>query len=235
VALILNIDAGEHDDEQEELYALAHLVNIACGGHAGDARSMERVLTACVRAGTLAGAHPSYPDRAGFGRRALDMTPPMIADAVHAQCAALAERATSVGVRVTHVKPHGALYHAASGDGAIARAIVDGATRALGGDIAVLGAASGELARAATAAGLGFLRERFCDRGDRPDGSLVPRGEPGALVTDPAVAVRRALAFVRDGTADTGCVHGDTPGALAIARAVREALDRASATQAERR
>jgi 5-oxoprolinase (ATP-hydrolysing) subunit A len=223
VAVLLNIDAGELPDELPELYATAHIVNIACGGHAGDARSMDRVLLACAASGTLAGAHPSYPDREGFGRRAMDMTSDAIAETVSAQCAALAARAASIGVRVTHVKAHGALYHAANRDPAIARALVEGAREALG-DIRLIGPEKGEIVRAA--AGLPFLRERFCDRGERPDGSLVPRGEPGALVTDPAEAAARARVFVREGSADTVCVHGDTPGAIAIARAVRQALDR---------
>jgi UPF0271 protein len=222
MAVLLNIDTGELDDEAEELYVLAHLVNIACGGHAGDARTMDRVLASCARAGTLAGAHPSYPDRAGFGRRAMEMDPAELAESVRAQCAALAERAARVGVRVTHVKPHGALYHAANADPVLARAVIEGATRALGA-VKFLGAASGEMARAASGA---FLRERFCDRGERPDGSLVPRGEPGALVTDPALCAARAREFLRDASADTVCVHGDTPGSVPIARAVREALDR---------
>jgi UPF0271 protein len=222
VAVLLNIDAGELDDEPEELYALAHLVNIACGGHAGDARSMDRVLLACARAGTLAGAHPSYPDKDGFGRRAMAIDPRELGESVRVQCAALAERAARAGLRVTHVKPHGALYHAAIADPAIARAVVDGARGALG-EVRFLGAARGELARAA---GPALLRERFCDRGERADGSLVPRGEPGALLTDPAVCAARASEFVRDASADTVCVHGDTPGAVRIARAVREALDR---------
>jgi UPF0271 protein len=221
MAVLLNIDAGELDDEAEELYVLAHLVNIACGGHAGDPRTMDRVLASCAHAGTLAGAHPSYPDREGFGRRAMKMQPDEIAESVASQCEALAERARRVGLRVTHVKANGALYHAANGDPAIAKAVVEGATRALG-SVVFVGPATGEIARAAG----GILRERFCDRAERPDGTLVPRSEPGALVTDPELCAARAREFLREKSADTVCVHGDTPGAVQIARAVREALDR---------
>jgi UPF0271 protein len=222
---LLNIDAGELPDEPEELYALAHLVNVACGGHAGDDASMDRVILACARTRTRVGAHPSYADREGFGRRALDVAPETIRASVAEQCARLRARAEHAGATVSYAKPHGALYHAANGEPAIARAVVEGAVRALGEGVVLVGPSKGELHRAAAAAGCGYLRERFADRGVRPDGTLIPRGEPGALVADPKEAAKRALTIARDGDADTICVHGDTPGAIAIARAVRLALD----------
>ncbi|HEY8074708.1 MAG TPA: LamB/YcsF family protein [Labilithrix sp.] len=220
--MILNVDAGELDDEPEELYALADLLNVACGGHAGDERSMERVVLACKRAGTRVGAHPSYVDREGFGRRALDVAPGLLAEQIAEQCARLRAVADASGVAITAAKPHGALYHAADRDSALARACVEGVRRALG-DVPILGPAGGALAKAA---GASFLREAFADRGVRADGTLVPRGEPGALIALPAAAAARARALAARGDVDTICLHGDTPGAVAIARAVREALGR---------
>jgi len=214
----LNIDMGELADEPDELYAIAHGVSIACGGHAGDDASMRRALAACARHGTRAGAHPSYPDREGFGRRATAMSPGAIEEEVAAQCARLA----ALGATLAHVKPHGALYHEACANDAVARAVVGAAARTLG-PVTIVGRASSALHRAATSAGLAFAREGFADRLTRPDGTLVPRGEPGALVTDPAAAAARARELAS--SVDTICVHGDTLGAVAIARAVRAALD----------
>ncbi len=223
--VLLNIDAGELPDEPSELYALAHIVSVACGGHAGDDASMDRVLAFCSRFGTRVGAHPSYADKEGFGRKNVSMDPALLETLVADQCGRLLERARSAHVRVDYVKPHGALYHAADADAAAARAVVRGAVRALGSEIAVIGPANGELRRAAEGAGVGYLRERFCDRGMRADGTLIPRGEPGALGTDPAKAAARAAGIVRDADAETACVHGDTSGAVDIARAVRHVLD----------
>lgn len=228
--LLLNIDAGEHDDEPQELYALADVVHIACGGHAGDLRSMERVLRACKRHGTTAGAHPSFPDREGFGRRAPPGDPGESARAFgHAvldQLQSLRAIADRVGVPIRSVKPHGALYHAANRDPRLALAIGDAARVALGlgPRHALVGPPDGELQRVATELGLRYLREGFADRGMLADGSLVPRGEPGALLTDPIEARLQARRLVATGNYETLCVHGDTPGAVEIARAVHEEL-----------
>jgi UPF0271 protein len=224
VSLFLNVDAGERDNEPEGLYAAAHAVSVACGGHAGDARSMDRVVRACHALGTRVGAHPSYEDRDGFGRRELDVSPEEIARAVRAQCLALAKVAKAAGVPVGHVKPHGALYHAANRDPQIARAVVLGATMVLG-PVLVLGPPGGELQRAAEQAGAPFAREGFADRAMRPDGSLVPRTEPGAVLEDPDQARLQARRLAATGDFDTLCVHGDTAHALAIARAIRAELD----------
>lgn len=221
---LLNVDGGELDTEPLELYALADVVHVACGGHAGDDASMDRVTRACARSGTSVGAHPSYEDREGFGRRAQAVAPDTLATSIAAQCTRLHAIAARAGVALVSVKPHGALYHAANADEATARACVDGAVRALGSTIAVVGPAGGALERATVAAGVCFQREAFADRGIREDGSLVPRGEPGALVVDPTVAAARARELAARGDVDTLCIHGDTDGALAIARAVREAL-----------
>jgi len=224
VGIVLNLDGGEHDHEPEELYAIADVVHIACGGHAGDDVSMARVTQACLRAGTRLGAHPSYEDREGFGRRARVVAPAVLARSVAAQCMRLGAIAERHGATLVSVKPHGALYHAAHGHEEAARACVEGITRALGMGVAIVGLAGGELERAARAAGVAYQREAFADRGVRADGSLVPRGEPGALVEDEAVAARRARVLAQRGDVDTLCVHADTPGAVRLARAVRSAL-----------
>jgi UPF0271 protein len=169
----------------------------------------------CRAGGADVGAHPSYPDRAGFGRHRLDLPPDAVGAAVAAQCALLAGIAR-------WLKPHGALYHAADADPALAAAVVDGALRGLGRPVTVIGPAGGALAAAAAARGLAFAREGFADRGRGPDGRLIPRGQPGDLITDPTAAAAQTRALLA--TIDTVCVHGDTPGAVAIARAVRAVL-----------
>jgi UPF0271 protein len=221
---LLNIDGGELDDEPVELYALADVVHVACGGHAGDEASMDRVARACDAVGTRVGAHPSYEDREGFGRRAREVAPDVLTASIAAQCKRLREIAARASVTLASVKPHGALYHAAHAHDEIARACVDGAVVALGTAVAIVGPAGGALEKAARDAGMAFQREAFADRGVRADGSLVPRGEPGALIVDPAIAAARTRELAARGDVDTLCIHGDTPGAVVIARAVRAAL-----------
>jgi UPF0271 protein len=235
--VLLNIDLGELPDEDEELYRQAHLASVACGGHAGDEASMRRAVGLCVRHGTQLGAHPSYPDREGFGRRPMTMAAAALRSSVSAQCARLAQIARALGAAPRFVKAHGALYHAARDDAAVAAALLEGALDALGRDVTFVGPPEGALAEAVAAAGLARSREGFADRGVRADGTLVPRGEPGAMILEPSVAAARAVAIAASGAADTVCVHGDSPGAVAIARAVRTALDgwRASAVDAGRR
>ncbi len=150
------------------------------------------------------------------------ITPTALENALVRQCEALS--AVTRTETVFSVKPHGALYHDANGDPAIARAVLRAARSAYGDRITVIGPPSGALAAAALEAGIAFWREGFADRGVRADGSLVPRGEPGALVTDPAAASARAIELARSGAVDTICVHGDTPGAIDVLAAVREAL-----------
>lgn len=219
---LMNLDAGEHADEPEELWAMFDVLNIACGGHAGDAASMERVVRWCVASRRAIGAHPSYPDRPGFGRRTLAIDPAALAATLAEQCAALAEIARHQARAVEYMKPHGALYHDAAANEPIARAVVTAATGALGDDITVIGPPAGALREAATGRGLRYASEGFADRRMRANGSLVPRTEPGALLTDPADAAAQALALATQ--VDTICLHADTPGALAIAGAVHKAL-----------
>jgi UPF0271 protein len=222
---LLNIDLGELPDEPEGLYACAHLAHIACGGHAGDDASMLRAAQRCRDHGTRVGAHPSYPDRDGFGRRAMTIAPGPLRTSIAEQCGRLATIARVLGVPVAFVKPHGALYHAARDQAPVAEAVVAGGVDALGSRVTVVGPPHGELAKAAARRRLAYAREGFADRAARPDGTLVARDQAGALVLDPAVAAERAREFAVQGGIDTICVHGDTPGAVSIARAVREALD----------
>lgn len=222
---LLNIDLGELPDEDEQLYAFAHVANIACGGHAGDEGSMRQALERCARHSTRAGAHPSYVDREGFGRRALDVTPEVLCAQLVEQCARLAAHASALGVPLEFAKPHGALYHAVNRDLALARAVVSAVGEVLGPRVTVIGPGSGALREAVGKAGLAYAREGFADRGTQPDGTLVPRGQPGAVITDPLAARENAVRLLRGGTIDTLCVHGDTPGAVAVAREVRAALD----------
>jgi UPF0271 protein len=219
---LMNLDAGEHPDEPEELWALFDVLNIACGGHAGDAASMENVIRWCVASRCAIGAHPSYPDRPGFGRRTMAIEPAALAATVGEQCAQLAAIARRHARAVDYVKPHGALYHDAAASPAIAHAIVGAITGALGERIVVIGQPTGALRDAALARGLRYASEGFADRRMRDDGSLVPRTEPGALLTEPAAAAAQARALAAQ--VDTICVHADTPGALAIAAAVHRAL-----------
>src|SRR5687767_2138685 len=142
---LLNLDGGEHDDEPVELYALADVVHVACGGHAGDASSMDRVVRACIACETRVGAHPSFVDREGFGRRDQDVAPDVLEEQIAEQCEALRTIVEPLGASIVSVKPHGALYHAAHRDRLVARAVVTGTVRALG-TIPIVGLAGGALA-----------------------------------------------------------------------------------------
>jgi len=239
----LNSDLGEsfgawRVGDDEAMFAIVSSANIACGYHAGDALTMAESVGRAIRHGVALGAHPGYRDRVGFGRRALDTSPAEIAAELLVQLGALDGVARGAGIRVRYVKAHGALYHRLAADEPAAYAFVDAIAR-YDPALSVLGPPSSALERAAGAAGLRFAREAFIDRGYVADGSLVPRGEPGAVVDDPAAAADRALELAETGaiTADDGsrvelipdslCLHGDTPGAIAMARAVREALEAA--------
>jgi UPF0271 protein len=220
--VFLNLDAGELPDEPEALWALADVINCACGGHAGDAASMSRVAAFCARSSVRLGAHPSYPDREQFGRRSLELEPVVLAASLANQCRELAVIATTYNLAITSVKPHGALYHDAATTEAVAVAVVRAAVEVLGHDLLIIGPPHGALHAAAERYGLRYAREGFADRAMRSDGSLVPRSEAGALITDPREAADQASRLAS--SVDTICVHGDTPNALEIARAVRDAV-----------
>lgn len=238
----LNCDMGEGFGAwslgaDERLMPLVSSANIACGFHASDPRLMRRTVRLAREHGVAVGAHPGFPDRVGFGRRMLAATPDEIADDVVYQVGALLGVCRAEGVPLSHVKPHGALYNAAARDPAIARAIAE-AVRAVDPALWLMALAASALAEAGRAAGLATVEEAFADRGYAPDGTLLPRGRPGALVTDPAAVAERVVGLARDGElraadgtvlrlgARTVCVHGDTPGAPELARAIRERLER---------
>lgn len=223
--MLLNLDAGEHDDEPEALWALFDVLHVACGGHAGDDASMNRVVAFIAAHPPMRlGAHPSYPDRENFGRISIAIDSPSLSLQLSEQLTRLATIARVHGVPIVSVKPHGALYHDANRDPALARLFVDAVSSILGPEITIVGPPTGELHTAATNAGLRYLREGFADRAQRADGSLVPRTEPNALILDPATAAAQALSLTHAGNIDTLCIHADTPSSLAIARAVREAI-----------
>lgn len=232
----LNADLGEGCGDDVALLALVTSANVACGFHAGDPELMARTVTAAVAAGVAVGAHPSFPDREGFGRRAMQRPPDAVYADVLYQVGALQAVCRAHGVRLAHVKPHGALYNQAAAEPALAAAIAR-AVRAADPALALVGLASSRAMReAAEAQGLRYSTEAFADRRYERDGTLTPRQEQGALITSAAEVAAQAVGIAtrgevvaQDGSivrlaADTLCLHGDTPGALDIARAVREAL-----------
>jgi UPF0271 protein len=219
----LNADLGEGFGD-EPLLALVTSANVACGFHAGDTATMRRVTALAAELGVTVGAHVSYRDREGFGRRALAVAPARLSADVREQIEALEACCAAAGTRVRYVKPHGALYNVAADDAGVAGAIVAG-VRACG-PLPVLGLPGSALLGAAAAAGLPAVSEGFPDRGYGPDGRLLARGEPGALVEDPADVAAHALALAGDGLASL-CLHGDSPGAVEAARRTRAALEAA--------
>ena len=239
-AIDLNADLGETvggvpTADDEAMFAVISSASIACGGHAGDAASMRDAVDRAARFGVAVGAHPSYPDPVNFGRRIMDLDRSELTATIAAQLDALRD----AGADIRYVKPHGALYNRIVADARQAAAVGDAVavlSASLGRAIPILGLGGG-IRAAADARGLPFATEAFLDRGYRPDGTLVPRDEPGALLEDPAAVARRAVLLALAGfvTANDGqrvgvraaslCVHGDSPGAVAMARAVRAALD----------
>jgi len=219
------------DDAQLLPYVTS--ANVACGAHAGDPVTMDQTVELALSRGVRVGAHPGYPDRANFGRVALEMAADEIENLVVYQVSALAGFVRSRGGRLTHVKPHGALYHSGAEFPDVARAIAEGVRR-VGTDLVLVGAAGSLLIGAGLDAELPVAEEAFADRRYRADGTLVPRGSAGALITDPDEAAEQAVGLARDGTvvaedrsrisvrADTICLHGDTPGAAEIARRIHE-------------
>jgi UPF0271 protein len=220
----LNADLGEGPGE-EPLYPLITSANVACGGHAGTLVSMVAAIDRCRAAGVAVGAHPSYEDVAGFGRR-----PPRpaadadeLAASIELQVSLLASHARDRGARLAHVKPHGALYNDAARDEDVARAVGRGVLRAAR-DAILFGLAGSRAVPVWKDMGFEVAEEGFADRGYGGDGALLSRGESGAVLTDPGAAAAQAVALAQSGRVATLCVHGDTPGALAILGAVRAAL-----------
>ncbi len=236
----LNADLGEgfgawRLGDDDALLAVVTSANVACGFHAGDAVTMRRVCVAAAANGVAVGAQVSYRDIAGFGRRRIEYDPAELRDEIIYQLAALDGIARVAGTHVAYVKPHGALYNSAVWDTVQADAIV-AAVSEYSQELAILGLPSSALLRATYDAGLRAVAEGFADRAYRPDGSLVPRSSPDALVTDVDEVVSRAVRMAVssevtavDGTlltmpVESICVHGDTPGAVALATSVRTAL-----------
>jgi UPF0271 protein len=231
----LNADLGEGDAYDAELLQVVSSCNIACGGHAGDAGSIAATIREALANGVSIGAHPAYPDREGFGRRSRFLAGDPLRDALRSQLRDFSREAARLGARISHVKPHGTLYTDAVVDAELAD-IIAGVVAGLEGRPALVGQPGTELEAAAHGHELRFVAEAFVDRAYRPDGQLVPRSEPGAVHGDIAQIQRQAVSLAREGRvqcpdgstvvvrADTLCIHGDTPGAAAAARAVREAL-----------
>ena len=239
----LNSDLGESYGnwrlgDDSAMLAIVSSANIACGFHAGDPSTLRAACAGAATNGVAIGAQVSFPDLLGFGRRHIDMTTQELRDAVLYQIAALDGFARAAGSRVTYVKPHGALYHAAASDERCAHAVA-AAAHEYDDRLKMLSLPNSELLQAATARGLEPVGEAFADRAYRPDGGLISRREPNSVLSDPDVIARRVVQLAVDQSvvavdgstinvaARSLCVHGDTPGAVAIASAVRHALDRA--------
>ena len=237
----LNCDVGESFGAYrlgDDANLLRHVTSasIACGFHAGDPGTMRRTVALAADLGVRIGAHPGYPDLAGFGRRPMDVSADDVRDLVMYQVGAIAAFATARGIRLQHVKPHGALYNVAAARPPIAEAIAKGVAEVDNG-LVVFALAGSALVTAARAAGLSVAEEGFIDRRYASDGSLIDRRSPAAVIEETAASVRQALALAREGCVmsaagvrvnlkvDTLCIHGDTPGAAELAKKVRAALE----------
>lgn len=236
----LNCDLGESFGAytlgmDNEVIPMITSANIACGYHAGDPLIMQKTVAACRAHGVSVGAHPGFPDLMGFGRRNIAVTPAEAKAYVQYQVGALEAFCRAEGLPLHHVKPHGALYNMAAKDLALARAICEG-IHALDPRLTLLALSGSAMIDAAREIGLPVRSEVFADRGYRADGTLVPRSQPGAMIEDEEEAIRRVIRMVKDGLvtavdgsdvpllADSICVHGDGPQALAFVRRIRSGL-----------
>lgn len=230
-----NCDLGEGCGDDAAIAPHISSASLACGFHAGGPLQMREAVTVCLRHGVAVGAHPSLPDREGFGRRVLATTPEQVhADTLY-QLGALAAFVRAAGGRLHHAKPHGALYNLAARDAAIAEAVAT-AVRDFDPDLILYGLAHSALTAAGERAGLRVAHEVFAERRYEADGTLTPRGQPGALIDSLDEALAQVRGMLREGIvvartgervpirADTLCLHGDRPDAAAFARALREAL-----------
>ena len=245
-AVDLNSDVGESFGrwrlgDDDAVLSVVTSANVACGFHAGDPRTLRLTCETAAREGVVVGAQVGYRDLPGFGRRFIDVDPVELTDDVVYQIGALDGIARAAGTAVRYVKPHGALYNAAVHHEGQAQAVVD-AVLAYDRDLPLLGLPGSRLLALAERAGLRVVREAFADRGYTPDATLVPRREAGALLDDPGEVAARVVRLVTEGTlvavdgstvgvdAESVCVHGDSPGAVAMAEAVRAALEAAGVT-----
>jgi UPF0271 protein len=233
----LNCDMGEGMETDAAIFPFISSANIACGAHAGDADTMRRTIELALRHGVAIGAHPSYPDRANFGRVDIlgkPLRPEDLPVLLHEQLHRLQSICREFGVRLRHVKPHGALYNRAAADRGVA-SLVTQAILNFDPSLLLYGLSGSELRVQADRDGLRYVSEVFADRGYRSDGSLVPRSEPGALIEAPDVAVTQVLKMVREGLvatpggdvailAESVCLHGDGAHAVAFAAMIRGAF-----------
>jgi UPF0271 protein len=215
----LNADLGEGVTDDDGLLAVVTSANLACGFHAGDEETMRLVCVGAARRGVVVGAQVSYRDRESFGRRHMDVAADRLTGWVLEQVERLQEIAAAAGIEVAYVKPHGALYNRVVDDEEQARAVLRGS-----GALPVLGLPGSTILRLAEADGRRTVREGFPDRGYTHDGRLVPRDQPGALVEGADAVAANALAMAEGGEIASLCVHGDSPGAVDVAQAVRRAL-----------
>ena len=227
----LNADLGEgfgayEYGADERLFDVVSSANIACGFHAGDPHTMRAAIEACVVRGVAIGAHPGLPDRLGFGRRELAISPREAADFVLYQVGALSGFARTAGGRLRHVKLHGAFYHMASKDAILAEEVAL-AVRSLDPELLLYGLPGSSLEAVAAKLGIGYVAEGFADRAYSPNGELAPRRLPGAVLERTEDVVRQALALARQGRFQTLCVHGDTPQAAEHAKHIAEQLRQA--------
>lgn len=240
LSIDLNCDMGESFGawkmgQDDEILPFVTSANIACGFHAGDPGVMRKTVAAAIAQGVALGAHPGLPDLAGFGRRNMDITPDNAYDMVVVQLGALAGVAASQGGRLHHVKAHGALYNMAAGKPDLAKAIAQ-AVYDVDKSLVLYALASSVQATTALEVGLKVAQEVFADRSYQSDGSLTPRRQAGAMIVDVDVSIRQVLRMITEGKvatmqgvdvavqADTLCIHGDQPGAVVFARAIRQAL-----------
>jgi UPF0271 protein len=234
----LNADLGEGMESDDALLEIVSSASIACGGHAGDARTMRAALRAAKERGVVAGAHPGFADRENFGRTRLLLPPQELDAQIRGQIESLLAIAAEEGVPVRYVKLHGALANMAAEELAIAM-VAFAACKGLGAELAVLAIDNSAQVEAAELLGFDVVREAYADRAYQPNGLLVPRSAEGAVLHDPALIADRSVRLATagelvaaDGTvlrtaARSLCVHGDTPEAVEIARAVRAAFERA--------
>ena len=237
----LNADLGEGAGHDDELLALVTSANIACGFHAGDADTMRRSIEAARDQNVALGAHPSLFDRENFGRKELTVKSEEVFDAVVYQLGVFQAIAEAAGVRANHVKPHGALYNMVAREAALADAVA-GAIATTDKNLILFAPQNSALSRAGEATGLQIVHEVFADRNYLNNGSLVPRSRSDALLHDPKEAATRVVRMLREGKvrsvdgvdvgvrAETVCVHGDTPGAVEFARALRSRLEKEGVT-----
>ena len=237
----LNCDLGESYGTYRlgmdgQIIPLISSANVACGFHAGDFNTMAKTVGLCKESGVSIGAHPGFPDLQGFGRRNMSLSPAEVQNLITYQVGALAAFCRSAGVRLRHVKPHGALYNMAAKDSALARAICQGVYD-FDSSLILLGLSGSEMLRQAREIGLPCAAEVFADRAYEEDGTLVPRGKPGAMITDEEEAVRRVIGMILNHRVqaitgkeieicpDSVCVHGDSEKALLFVKKIRSALE----------